>query len=505
MNKKEIRYPLKDRWSLVWLLLSLVLGLISLSIGNWIIPLAAWLSNIFALRFMRAQRRLLVGYLLLAVSTGIVAAVALPDFMGPLTWMVVVSSALLVPLAPLADRLIGPRLPGFVATLVFPCAYTAMEFINSATNPLGSFGTQSYALFDNLALMQFASLTGLWGLSFLMSWFASVVNWVWERDFEAGAMKKALLIYGSIMVAVLVFGQARLWFAPSPENTVRVAGVSPIEFRATHPEWVEAQQDWPRFRQMSAERAKLLFDESIREARAGAQLVLWPEFALPVAAGDEAAVLEQGKQIARREGVYLGMSMATIYPDDTPYEQKLLVVDPSGEVVLEHFKYAGSAIEPGRFVGDWRLKTAETPFGVISAVICHDTDFPSTVLQAGRNGTDILLSPSAEYESLGPIHAQMAAFRAIENGVSVVRVAVDGLSVIVDPYGRVLARMDHFTDGERVIVAQVPTAGVPTLYPIIGDLVGWLAILGFVALAVAAVVRARLARAAASKGDLAAA
>jgi hypothetical protein len=35
-----------------------------------------------------------------------------------------------------------------------------------------------------------------------------------------------------------------------------------------------------------------------------------------------------------------------------------------------------------------------------------------------------------------------------------------------------LASIDHFADGERVIMAQVPTKGVTTLYPIIGDLFG---------------------------------
>ena len=48
--------------------------------------------------------------------------------------------------------------------------------------------------------------------------------------------------------------------------------------------------------------------------------------------------------------------------------------------------------------------------------------------------------------------------------------------------------MDHFTAGERVIVAQVPTQGVPTLYPIIGDAVGWLAIAGFVIIAAWAII-----------------
>ncbi len=90
---------------------------------------------------------------------------------------------------------------------------------------------------------------------------------------------------------------------------------------------------------------------------------------------------------------------------------------------------------------------------------------------------------------MDPIHAYMAVVRAIENGVSVVRVADNGLSAVVDPYGRILAAMDHFTAGKRVIVAQVPIEGVRTLYPITGDLFGWLVVVGFAGLAIWSIVQ----------------
>ena len=70
----------------------------------------------------------------------------------------------------------------------------------------------------------------------------------------------------------------------------------------------------------------------------------------------------------------------------------------------------------------------------------------------------------------------MAAYRAIENGITIVRQADNGLSVVIDPYGRTVAAMDHFTEGERVLVAQVPVGRVATLYPYTPDLFAWLAI-----------------------------
>lgn len=49
--------------------------------------------------------------------------------------------------------------------------------------------------------------------------------------------------------------------------------------------------------------------------------------------------------------------------------------------------------------------------------------------------------------------------------------------------------MDRFRASEWVMVAQVPTQGVFTVYSVIGDLLGWPAVLGFLAMAVWGVIR----------------
>jgi apolipoprotein N-acyltransferase len=85
----------------------------------------------------------------------------------------------------------------------------------------------------------------------------------------------------------------------------------------------------------------------------------------------------------------------------------------------------------------------------------------------------------------------MAVFRAIENGVSLVRQADNGLSIVTDPYGRTLATTDHFTASERLMIAQVPTTGVTTVYSIVGDLFGWATVIGFPLLVCWAVIQSR--------------
>jgi apolipoprotein N-acyltransferase len=78
----------------------------------------------------------------------------------------------------------------------------------------------------------------------------------------------------------------------------------------------------------------------------------------------------------------------------------------------------------------------------------------------------------------------MVVFRAIENGMSVVRQTDFGLSVAVDPYGWILAQMNHFTTRDRTLVAQVPAVHVVTVYAAGGHLFGWLTIIAFGVIAV---------------------
>jgi apolipoprotein N-acyltransferase len=486
-----------DRWSYLWLAIGTLLGFF------WTIPLTFWLTPIFLLRFMRTQK-VWRGLILVWLSSFLTLGISLYGIMNAMmptplpVYVITMAITTLLFSAPpyLADRLLAPRLKGFAATLVFPLAVTAADFVSAKTNPLGSIGALAYFQYGNLALMQLLSITGIWGIAFLVSWLGPVINWAWERDFTWPEIRRGAAVYAGIMLLVMLYGGARLAFASPATGTVRMHGITAVDMRQN---WsalnqVIEQEGWEAMRQKTAEYHDLYFEETVREARAGAQLVHWPEQAVMVPGEDEPAFIARAQEIARQEGVYLAIAVGTVFQDDRPWENKLIVIDPAGDIVLEHHKYALAALE-GTKGGDGILRTVETPFGTLSGIVCNDTNHEEMVLQAGRNGTDILLAPSLEYREIDPIHAHMAIYRAVENGVTVVRQADNGLSFVADPYGRVLAAVDHWTASERVLLAQVPAkSGVFTIYPYIGDLFAWLAIAGFVVIVVWGVVLWRKAK-----------
>jgi apolipoprotein N-acyltransferase len=234
-------------------------------------------------------------------------------------------------------------------------------------------------------------------------------------------------------------------------------------------------------------------DGTRREARAGARLIVWPEQNLLVFAGDEPAFLERARRLAAEERVYLAMGMGTIHLGDRlPFENKLVLIDPAGQIVTSHLKnlpvigWEASIMQRGHE----GIPVVATKIGRMAAAICFEADFPEFIRQAGRSDADLLILPVNEWKEIKNLHFQMHVFRAIENGVPLVRAAADGLSAAIDPWGRVLSVSDFYAGGDRTMIAQLPMGRIPTLYARAGDWFSWLCVAGLAATLVAVMLNA---------------
>ena len=244
---------------------------------------------------------------------------------------------------------------------------------------------------------------------------------------------------------------------------------------------------------MSGQIQERYLEGTLYEEQQGAQMIVPPELAVWLAAEDEPALLSRSEQIAKDNDVYLAISYSVEHEDGSSYANKLVMIDPADMVVLEHLKFGRQMIE-GFESGDSVLRTVETPFGTLSGMICWDTSFEKAVSQAGRNGTDILLPTGLEFPAVEPMHSQTITFRAIENGISLVRVADNGIFFVTDPYGKTLAWVDYFSTSKPVMVAQIPTHHVTIEYLQIGELFAWLVVAGFVGIVAVGIFQTRQAR-----------
>jgi apolipoprotein N-acyltransferase len=352
----------------------------------------------------------------------------------------------------------------------------------------------------------------------LLTWFAAVINWAWERGFAWQEVRGGGLLYAAILAVVLLGGDARLALFPPQANLIRVAGLSASQaavaaFNQQLPPATlnllatgkATQADRALARTAFTTLDNDLLARSQREAVAGAKIVVWPEASLTGAAvlqEDESALIQRASALAKQQSFYLDMGLAVYLPSvgNGPFvKDEAVLLDPAGNVAWTYEKTHPAPGEQGVIVlGDGKVPTVESPYGRLANVICFDADFPATMRQAGQAGADLLLMPSDDWQAVDPAHTHAATFRAIENGFSLLREASKGLSMTVDYEGHVLAASDYFTTNDQVMVASVPMHGVRTIYPTIGDLFAWLCIIGLVALTGLAIIERGLRRSAAA-------
>lgn len=495
MSTEGHAIEISKRWSFVWLFLSLLMFLVSG--GKWVLPLAAWLAPLFMLRFIRLQS-IWFGYFIASATLCIPAYFSLQD-MIPLPFSTfigtVVFGSFFGMFVYVLDKWLSPKIAGFISTLVFPCAFVAMEFLTSLSNPFGTWGLTAYTQIEYLSFLQLVSVTGIWGVAFLMAWAASVINWMWERSFVWREIRVGLLTYLALLVSVVLLGSARLTFFAPQGTTVRVAGVISPQFDRA---WAIAEDaflgkkklaevDWREFFAQAASVYGDLLERSRKAARAGAQIVLWSEAMGIVSKSDEEAWIERARLVAQQEKIYLGITlMPFIHTDPTRlpaqkmFENKLILLSPKGQILFTYHKTipVPGAEEQMSVRGTGELPSVDTAYGRVGAAICFDADFPDLIRQAGKKGIDILLLPSADWRAIAPYHTQMASFRAIELGLSLVRIVRHGYSAAYDYQGRLLAGMDYFTTGNYTLYADVPRKGVNTLFTTLGNIFGWLSCVG---------------------------
>ena len=486
-----------------WLWLAVGAILLPFCAFQTVLLLAAWLAPVFLLRFSRTQPAY-VALPVLALVHFVASLISLRGGLVPGDQVVVFALGGVLGILPfIADTVLRRRVPSWTRTLVFPSTAVAVDWAFGLSS-LGTLGSVAYSQYGFLSLTQLASVTGIWGITFLVMWLAPVVNEAWEHGFDWRASRLSVMPFAAVLLIAVLLGELRLaFFSPAPQ-TVRVAALAADRMlvrglQASAGAALASGDEGTR----AAARAQFgpvvddLLARTRREAQAGARIVSWSESAAPVLKEDEPALISRAGSVAREADIYLQISVTVhLRTGQQPFaENRAILIDPSGRVVQDYFKAVHPLGDANIFAaGPGVIPTSDTPYGRVATAICFDADFPALVRQAGQAGADILLVPSNDWQPVDTIHARAATFRAVENGVALVRPTGNGISVAVDHLGQPLATADYFTTPQLTMVADVPTRGVATIYPRIGDVFAYACVAFLLACGVAALVGRRIRR-----------
>jgi apolipoprotein N-acyltransferase len=350
------------------------------------------------------------------------------------------------------------------SVFAFPVFWCLFEFLLFKFSPDGTAGSISYAESNFLPVVQIASVTGILGISFLVTLFPSVI--AVGSHFRFQRMKRPLATAILLIVGSMVFGIVRL-NGKSSNTAELMAGLAVLD------EKFHSETDRPdSTKEMQA--ANLYADAITRLAQQGAQVVVLPEKIVNATTATEATI----------KNIFLSAAASNHTAIVTGYTQlmngktklnKALVISAKGELLSDYQKvnlFEGEA--RGGFVPGNQISVFDLHNIASGVAICKDMDYSGFIRKYDKNNPMIMYVPAWDFIQDGWLHSRMAILRGVENGYVIVRAARQGLLTISDYKGKVLYEASCTNNKAAGLVGIFPLVETTTIYRQFGDWFGYL-------------------------------
>jgi apolipoprotein N-acyltransferase len=403
--------------------------------------------------------------------------------------------AVYIGLALFASAFVAQRLhlPSAARVFAFAIAWSAAEwarghaFTGLPWNLVGY--TWAGGFPGAIAVLQSVAVVGIYGLSFVTVLAASLPALLGiPRPRPTSVLRNwaPAIMAGLLVLLPAAAGAIRLAVAPPVLTSTWLRLVQPSIPESLKWQLGAAQTDFRRLLELSA-----------ANGRNRLNAILWPEAAVPFLLDRDRAARDAIAAIAPKGG-YVITGALRANPPPAPIERlwnSIEAVNHRGDILATYDKV--HLVPFGEYVP---LRTV-LPIGKITPgtvdlsegpgartidlpglppfapLVCYEAIFPDAVIDESNRPAWILnVTNDAWYgHSSGPYqHFAAARTRAVEEGLPLVRVANNGISAVVDPVGRVLARTD--LDAIGYLDRALPAALAPTPYARIGDW-AWLGLL----------------------------
>jgi apolipoprotein N-acyltransferase len=516
-KKGPVAFP---QWTF-WVALLGGLASQTLSSPRWNLAIFGWITPLCWLYFGRQAtlKGKWAWFMGATTCASILSSLEVIPLPMPFLALLALGNSLKYTLILMADRWLQRTRDQFWTTLFFPAVSVGVEFMSISIYGTGWLSSAN-AQFNFPWVAQLASITGLWGISFLMYWCGSVGIWALLQCRRRKRFIAGLLSYGLVLGLVTAWGAMRFQSNRLAQSRrVCLAGLSvpqtdlleklyedyygkPItidtkssllssaaeQIKQAEVPFVEqaTPQRFPRGFKAMQQLEDSLFALSEQAARQGAQIIVWSEANALVFASDSAKFLQRARSFAQNNQVYVLMGVGLIHPGKISggrkfLENEAIFLGPRGEVLTIFHKNNPVPLVEASEPGDGIVPAIKTSLGIVAVSICYDADFLMQMRQVGKKRADLLLLPSGDWYAIDPFHSFAAIFRGIENGHSILRQTSGGLSVLSDYRGKIEASLDYYQPGRKLWLASVPIGHVDTIYGVIGNGFAYICLLASIA------------------------
>lgn len=368
---------------------------------------------------------------------------------------------------------LASRRSNALACVLAPFLWVTVEFARTHLPIIGfPWNLTGYAVSGNLALLQLTPLTGIYGLSFVIAAYGSLLAYA----ILAGRQRvwKTAIVVTSLLILIAAVGA---YFVPKavPDKVAHLV-------QTNFPQSEHYPDNWLALHAAELDQLQQI---SVDAARRSPGLIVWPEVPAPFSL-QELPFAARASQIAHdgHSDFLVGVVDWKFVPGHAYATNSAVLLDPAGRRIFTYdkihlvpfgeyvplrnwIKFAGrltadiSDFTPGTQyrVGQLARKPDTQPPGSVQGAdgkfgvfICYEAIFPDEVREFTKNGAQLLINISNDgwfgRSSAPAQHLMMARVRAVENRRWLLRATNNGFTVAVDPYGRIAASMPTDIRGE---------------------------------------------------------
>ncbi|OIO29312.1 MAG: apolipoprotein N-acyltransferase [Nitrospirae bacterium CG_4_8_14_3_um_filter_44_28] len=396
-----------------------------------------------------------------------------------------------------AWKIATTRLP---ALFIAPVLWVTLEFLRSYALTGFPWSSLGYSQYLFLPVIQFADVTGIYGVSFLIVAVNGAIADFFIikkrlRSMPLFPLSHTVIGFSLLFVfiaAVFFYGFRRLDEAPVGK-TVRVSVIQGN---------IEQDRKWD----LAYQREVFNTYKDITQAAAvlSPALIVWPETAAPFYFNSDRAFTQELISFQQTLNTYLlfGSVLVRESADGDSADSKNLLTNsaillaPDGKPSLIYDKI--HLVPFGEYVpfrkvlffldklvsgigdyapGEHQLR-GETPYGSFGVFICYEVVFPGLVRKTYSHGGDFMVTITNDAwfgTTSGPYqHFSVAVFRAVENRKPVIRAANTGISGFIDSRGKILGKTSLFQ--RTSMTMDIVTDARRSFYSRYGDLFSYLCI-----------------------------